>query len=122
MPTLMVMLPPSTAHSRAVCAIEAWKRRLVALGSAPGVLTARVDAPERTSTPGQSTSGFGPPATFGSPAGCDDPDENQPFTRWVKDDPPEESAGGGEDDVPNAPSSEEDPAAARATARRGARG
>jgi hypothetical protein len=60
MPTFIVMLPALTAHSRAVWETVAWKRRLVALGSAPGVFTARVAAPERTVTPGQSRFGSGP--------------------------------------------------------------
>src|SRR5262252_5393934 len=111
MPIFMVMLPALTAHSRAVWETVAWKRRLVALGSAPGVFTARVAAPERTVTPGHSRLGSGPAgavaATFSWPDAF--PDENRFLTRWVKDEPPPES--GGEDDP--MVSKEEQPEAAR---------
>jgi hypothetical protein len=109
----MVILPALTAHSRAVWATVAWKRRLVALGSAPGVFTASVAAPERTVTPGQSTFGSGPvgavAATFSWPEA--EPDENRFFTRWVKDELLVESLGGDEEPM----SKEEQPAAPNVT-------
>src|ERR1043166_5006382 len=89
MPTLMVMLPALTAHSRAVCETVAWNRRLVGLGSPPGALTASGAAPERTSTPGQSRFGSGPvgavAATFCWPEAL--PAENRFLIRCVKEEP-----------------------------------
>src|SRR5205807_2412242 len=118
MPIFMVMLPALTAHSRAVCETEAWKRRLVALGSAPGALTASVAAPERTVTLGQSRFGSGPAgavaATLSWPEAL--PEENRFLTRWVKE-PPEESVG---DDEPIM-SNDEQPAAANVTINAAAR-
>src|SRR6202011_529223 len=112
MPIFMVMLPALTAHSRAVCETEAWKRRLVALGSTPGALTASVAAPERTVTPGQSRFGSGPAgavaATLSWPEAL--PEENRFLTRWVKD-PLEESVG---DEEPMM-SKDEQPEAAKIT-------
>src|SRR5215831_6871430 len=113
MPIFIVMLPALTAHSRAVWVTVAWKRRLVALGSAPGAFTARVAAPERTVTPGQSMFGSGPDgavaATFSWPEA--DPDENIFLTRWVKDEPLVESLGDEEPPI----SKDEQPAAPRTT-------
>src|SRR5262249_42199012 len=124
MPIFIVMLPALTAHSRAVWDTVAWKRRLVALGSTPGVFTASVAAPERTVTLGQSRFGSGPDgavaATFSWPEA--DPDENIFLTRWVKDVLLVESLG---DEVPPI-SKDEQPAALRsaisATARTAAPG
>ena len=90
----------------------------MAFASTPGAATDNVDAPERTSTEGQSTSGFGPAAAFGSPGLAGDP-KNKAFIRWLNDDPPEELAGGGEDggEELNVPSIEEHADAASPTAR-----
>src|SRR5215468_11290151 len=116
MPTFIVMLPALTAHSRAVCAIVAWKRRLVGLGSAPGAFTAKVAAPERTVTPGQSRFGSGPAgavaATFSWPVAL--PDENRFLTRCPNEDPLDASPLDGEDgwEVPST-SKDEHPEAAR---------
>src|SRR5215831_571055 len=113
MPTFMVMLPALTAHSRAVWDTDAWKRRLVGLGSAPGALTASVAAPERTVTLGQSRFGSGPAgavaATFSWPVEL--PEENIFFTRWVNE-PLEESPLG---EVEPMMSKDEQPAAVRIT-------
>src|ERR1700730_8238442 len=110
MPIFIVMLPALTAHSRAVWETVAWKRRLVALGSTPGVFTASVAAPERTVTPGQSRFGSGPEGAVAATLSCPVavPEQNRFLTRWVKD-PLEESVG---DDEPMM-SKEEQPEAAK---------
>src|ERR1043166_1361577 len=105
----MVMLPALTAHSRAVCDTEAWKRTLVGLGSAPGALTASVAAPERTVTLGHSRFGSGPAgavaATFSWPVEL--PTENR-FFPGGENEPLEESLG---DDEPIVSKDEQPPAA-----------
>src|SRR5215471_15464206 len=87
MPIFIVMLPALTAHSRAVWETEAWKRRLVALGSTPGVFTAKVAAPERTVPLGEPRFRSGRDravaATFSWQEA--DPHEKIFLTRWVKD-------------------------------------
>src|SRR5262245_33195392 len=103
MPTLMVMVPPPTEHSRAVWPMEAWKRRLVALASAPGAFTDSVAAPEGTSTLGQSRSGLGGVCCTCAAAACwvGVPKKNA-FMRSRKDEPPDGLAlGEAGCDVPN---------------------